>query len=369
MPFCTALTNHCCVDIRSNYRPCCHFDQQFNQEFSIFDFSFDEYKNSQFFINLKKEMEEGWASGCHKCEKVENQGIKSLRQNYNEKFSGIDDRLEFIDMSVSNTCNLTCKMCNDLYSSRWQSVLAKTNDPQSATIAKKIITKKEFSVSDVFYNLNLKHLKEIKYLGGEPFITKEIKDLFNFLRKENIIDKISFRCNTNCTVFPKKLISELLGFQSIRIDLSIDGIDELCNFVRTGKGWKEVSEVVEQWIQLRNLHQDKIRLNLHHTSNAYNLHQFDIIQKFAESKNLNFNYYILRNPIFLSYQVLPKEYILEIIRSKKLTKLSLIRYLRNLGSQDITLWNAFIDYTRKTDLILNTNISDTIPELSKYFTK
>lgn len=369
MPFCSALENHCCIDVRLNYRPCCHFIRSDNDEFPISQYSFEDYKNSDFFLKLKRDMAEGWADGCQKCQKFEDNGIKSLRQIYNEKFSGEADRLEFIDIALSNTCNLTCKMCNDTYSSRWQSILKKTDSKKFFNISQTSDIQEKFSISNIFKNLNLTDLKEIKYLGGEPFITKELKELLNFLKKENLIDKVSFRCNTNCTFFPQKILDDLTKFKNIRIDLSIDGIDDLCNFVRTGKDWMTVSSVVDKWINFRNIHKEKVLINLHHTSNAYNLHQLDIIKKFAQSKKINFNYYVLSEPNFLSHRVLPKKYILYLIESRQLTEPSIIRILLNQQPQDKILWNKFIEYTRKTDEMLKTDISNTIPKLFEYFTK
>lgn len=366
MPFCSALTNHCCIDVRSNYRPCCHFDQEHNQRFPVNLYSYEDYKSSDFFTELKNQMHEGWATGCFKCKHSEDRGIKSLRENYNEKFSGIPDRLEFIDISLSNTCNLTCKMCNNTYSSKWQSVVDKTNEMKVFNFTDNLSNKDNNSISKIFQNLNLDDLKEVKYLGGEPFITKEFRELIFFLKKRKIIDKISFRCNTNCTFFPNKILKDLLLFKNIRIDLSIDGIYDLCNFVRTGKDWKQVSNVVERWLEQRDINKDKIILNLHHTCNAYNLHQYDLIKNFAKEKNLKFNYYILSEPDYLNISILPKKYIYELIESKKLTNNKIIKVLLDRETLDENLWKRFVDYTKTTDRILETDIKTVIPELAKY---
>lgn len=366
MPFCSALENHCCIDVRLNYRPCCHFDQALNQRFPIHLYSYKDYKSSDFFTDLKKQMKEGWAPGCFKCKHAEDRGIKSLRENYNEKFSGQSDKLEFIDISLSNTCNLTCKMCNNTYSSKWQSILDKNGKMKDFGFPAVVKSKDEISVKHIFNNLRLDDLKEIKYLGGEPFITKEFKELINFLKKEKIIHKISFRCNTNCTFFPNKMLKDLLLFKSIRIDLSIDGINDLCDFVRTGKDWNQVSRVVDQWTHQRDINKEKITLNLHHTCNAYNLHQNNLIADFAKEKNLKFNYYILSEPNYLDISVLPKNYVYELIESKKLTDNKIIKILLDREKFDTDLWQKFVNYTKTTDKILKTDIKKVIPELAKY---
>lgn len=368
MPFCSALTNHCCINVRLNFRPCCHFDQEDHNNFSISDYSFEEYKNSKFFKNLKKEIETSWPDGCKKCKTAEDLGLKSLRQNYNEKFSGIDNQLEFLDISLSNVCNLTCKMCNNYYSSRWQAIIDKGVDLDKFNFDKNRQIEKIPSVSNLFKNIDLQHLKSIKYLGGEPFVTKEINEMIEFLKKANIIENVDFRCNTNCTVFPERIFEDLLKFKSIRIDLSVDGIYDLCNFVRTGKDWYQVLFTIEKWLEKYRLYKDKIIINLHHTSNAYNVHQFDLIKNFAKEKNIQFNFYILSTPQHLNYSVLPKNYINEIIESNELTDYKIIKILMNQKEQNLELWNKFVEYTTITDQLLKTDIHSTIPKLAKYIT-
>jgi MoaA/NifB/PqqE/SkfB family radical SAM enzyme len=204
----------------------------------------------------------------------------------------------------------------------------------------------------------------VKYLGGEPFITPELDDLIEFFTEKALIEKIDFRCNTNCTFYPKKLIDKLLRFKSLRIDLSVDGMDELCNFIRTGEAWGKVSEVIEQWLSLRDSNQ-RITLVLHHTSQALNLHQFDKIKKFAEDKKIHFSYSVLSHPRYLDFTVLPKSYVEDLIATETLIDKKLIDILKNTSYNNDNN-RKFVSYVRDTDRILKTDLKTVIPALHKY---
>jgi organic radical activating enzyme len=325
------------------------------------DLSFVDYKKTEFFLELEKGLKQGWPTGCHRCQNEESNGLISLRQRYNQRMSGEKDRLEFLELSISNHCNLTCKMCDNFSSSKWQTMLDTNPKLLDYDFGKDIIKNKDFSVNDIFKDLDLDFLNTVKYLGGEPFVTPELSDLIGFFEQRNIIDRINFRCNTNCTFYPRKLIDRLLQFKSVRIDLSVDGIDDLCNFVRTGEHWSKVSSVIDQWLAL-TASCDKVTLVLHHTSQALNIHQFDMIKEFAEQRQINFSYSILSHPRYLSFEVLPKEYIHHIIDKKILTDIKMIDILKNTAYDD-ECNRKFKSYIEDTDRILKTDINEVIPDL------
>ena len=66
-------------------------------------------------------METGWDDGCLECKQEETiLNRSSMRQNMNRSFTS--DKIEFVELSVSNQCNITCRMCNSTYSSKWAEV-------------------------------------------------------------------------------------------------------------------------------------------------------------------------------------------------------------------------------------------------------
>lgn len=365
MPFCSAITNHCCIGVKQNYKPCCRFVDE-ETPFYADEHTFSEYKKSKFFVELEKELEQGWPKGCVRCQQEEQQGLTSLRERYNNRMSGIRDRIEFIDISMSNSCNLTCKMCENVSSSKWQSVIDENKELLIYNFDKLPNLTKNLPIANIFgdKNINLDDLHTVKYLGGEPFITAELCDLIDFFNDKDLMGKINFRCNTNCTFFPKKLIDQLLKFKTLRIDLSVDGLGDLCNFIRTGKDWKTVNGVIQKWKDLRT-ENNKIALVLHHTSQALNIHQFDDIKRFAEENSFHFSYSLLHHPVYLDFTVLPKNYVNELISKGILIDKKIIEILSKTPYIKENK-DKFVNYLNDTDRILKTDLKKVIPLLHDY---
>jgi organic radical activating enzyme len=363
MPKCNALHNQRYIDIDLRHQPCCKFNIDSTPVFKITDMSVNEYKNINWFKNLKSQMETGWHPGCHQCEDDEKNGISSLRESYNRVFSGKEDSLEAIDIAISNECNLTCKMCSNRHSSKWASIHA-TNPIPELSFPNIPINPTKIRIEDLFKDVDLSILTQVKYLGGEPFITSDLYKLLEFLESKNICHQVRFKTTTNLTYFPKKFIEKLKKFKELELGLSVDGVGELCNFIRTGSDWSTVSSVLDQWMDVKKEF-FKLKPYLHHTSQAYNLHQFNEVKNFAESRNLYFHFSVLHEPGYLSYSALPKEYIQELIDSGKLTDKNLINSA--MGSKFNKEWFEKLKIvTKKTDAVLNTDIESVIPELAKY---
>jgi organic radical activating enzyme len=362
MPKCNALFNQRYIDIDLRHQPCCKFDIDSTPVFKITDMTIDEYNNSDWLKDLRSKMERGWHPGCHQCKDDEMNGIPSLRKDYNQVFSGKEDSLECIDIAISNECNITCKMCSNRFSSKWGDVYKK--NPVKELLFDASRQQPKIDIADLFKGVDLSNLTQVKYMGGEPFITPEIHEVIDFLESNGIVENITFKVNTNITYFPKKLVEKLKKFKALEIGLSVDGLGDLCNFIRTGSKWEVVTSVIDEWLNLRK----EIRIPrffLHNTAQAYNLHQFNEIKDFAISKNLHFHYSILHMPSHLSYSALPKEYIQELIDKGKLTDEKLISSA--MKSEFNKEWfNNLKILTKKTDEILGTDIETTIPELAKY---
>ena len=94
-------------------------------------------------------MEDGWDEGCLKCKKEEDMDNKSsMRQRLNKDFSG--SNIEFVEISVSNQCNITCRMCGPKFSSKW------------AEIDKVEVPKQDYST--LLDSIDLLHCKACKVL-------------------------------------------------------------------------------------------------------------------------------------------------------------------------------------------------------------
>ena len=250
MPFCSLLDSHICVTLPGLFRPCC---QAAGAEVGLENISHKEYVNLPVFQQVKDDMKDGWSTVCEKCRIDETNNVKSLRQQSNNEFT--KSGIQLIEISLSNFCNLSCKSCNSNSSSKWEDLLK--NNKELAPFFRQQPASK-ISLNKIFENVDLSNLKRIKYLGGEPFITPQTKELFNFLQEQNLIKGIELLINTNCTLYPEKWIDQLLQFKNVNIGLSIDGFEDSCDYARTGSNWKDLKQNIEKWVNLRNQYPTKI---------------------------------------------------------------------------------------------------------------
>ena len=172
---CSALYHH--INIRNDDRifPCCRFKKP------IAKFDGTLTLNSPEYDNIRKNFHKG-LSECQKCFDEEKTGIKSLRQEFNERYDCENIKLEHLEIGFDNICNLKCDPCWEDWS--WQFGDYKTTTP--------IV-----NVPDT--------INKITFLGGEPLHTSKHFDFLKNLNKTNI--EVIY--TTNGTIFPKKAWIEL----------------------------------------------------------------------------------------------------------------------------------------------------------------
>jgi len=360
MPKCNALDNHVCVDTDIRFRPCCVFRKRSGNTIEAGGLDWNTY-NLTFISDVKTAMETGWHAGCESCKLDEELGKESQRIQYNQLLTGVNNQIEFLDISFANECNLTCKMCGPPASSKWERLVTKHVDLKTYPYYQ-LNNYANRSVHNIIQSINFKHVTEIKLQGGEPFIGNSLELMLQEIKNKGSLENISLRTSTNCTAFPKSVVADLLKFKRVSIALSIDGIDELCNYIRTGCSWKKVYKVVKKWIELANTN-PQIDLNVSFTLQALNLHQFLVVKQWANDHNIRFNFDILKYPTELSIYSLPKDYIMELDSASALDD-ELIRLLVGTNYDPANL----LKLITKQDLAMKTSIEKTIPSLHKSLT-
>ena len=112
---CFATTNSVTINSDGSVVPCCKYHDDFAH---LDDFStLLNINQSKKFIELKRLHHFGISlPGCHGCDRDEKRNIESRRQNYNKRYTDDD---YYIDISLSNYCNLKCRTCIPELSTRW----------------------------------------------------------------------------------------------------------------------------------------------------------------------------------------------------------------------------------------------------------
>ena len=242
--------------------------------------NFSNFHNTFVKIQDRQKMLDGiWPDGgCNYCKKIEEASGFSDRLLHNKILNLVPPELELdntativsptiLEVFFDNTCNLSCLYC-DQYSS---SKIADENKKfgsfnKSGVILPILETKHTKNLAPEFWkwmDANFHTLKRFHFLGGEPFLQKELEFLIDFIDSHpnpecelNFISNLSISKNRLENYIEKfKKIVKLKKIKKLSITASIDcwGVEQ--EFVRYGlmlDVWEENFKYLleHRWITL-----------------------------------------------------------------------------------------------------------------------
>jgi len=207
-----------------------------------------------------KELRRAVANGerpnrCEVCWHNEDSGIVSNRQQWEhdnwETFNDLIDVNDdysvnnppyWVELKVSNFCNLKCIMCSTHSSYKRVAdldIISKyTQDGYETRLLRP---------TDLFASLNewpelWEHVHTLQFTGGEPIINKEHYTLLEGIPAEHK-KRIKLRYATNLSYIKFKkydLIKIWNEFKHVNIKVSMDGIGDVYNYIRQDGNWDTV---------------------------------------------------------------------------------------------------------------------------------
>jgi len=382
LPF-THLATHpngnvslCCV---SDHVNCASHAKTGGKVLSLNNSSIDEIFNSDYFKKTRLQMlanEEPYA--CRRCYEEEKKGIQSKRQaensNYLSSSTDIiaktqDDgtlvpEFKFIELRLGNVCNLKCRTCNPVSSSKWVVEYKKLNDDLTfVTDYSKIEPGVWYEDEDFWQELSKYSttLETVYINGGEPTL---VEKHFNFLTR--LIDmglnhQVTLWYNINLTLLPEKLLALWEKFDKVQLSLSIDDLEERNDYIRSGSNWKTTMDNLEK---LKNI--PKLNISICQTVSIYNIFYIDKFYEFFNDIELHLNW--CYDPDFLQPWILPqttKDIIIQKIKSSphinQYTANNIIETMK-LASDEVLL-QRFKTYNQKLDEYRSSKFSEIFPEL------
>lgn len=241
--------------------------------------------------NLRNDMREGRSNpGCHHCyNKEKNPSYVSVRQHFNSYYNtqniNLIDDIDFIEIRVSNYCNLKCIMCGP-YASSSISQECKKYENEYKDIGIVMSPKETIRWWDNTDTLDrvktiIANVSSINFAGGEPLIVPEVIDLLNALDPTRI-KKISF--NTNLTRVSDNFLLTISKFKFVAICVSLEGYGIHNDYVRFGSEWNDIENNINKLIELKN-----VRLSINHVLQHTSIFSLPDLIKFAGSINLPIN--------------------------------------------------------------------------------
>ncbi len=366
-----------CVTLGSQVVPCCQFEAKSIPPIHLKGetSSLEDILNSQTFQNLRDKSIRGEPiEGCHKCDSVEKSGLHSLRKWANECWPLQDNEelqispstVKYLEVFVGSVCNLKCVMCGPRLSTAWRADYQKLGWQFSEG--------KEEQVADYQSLLpQLSGLEEIKFVGGEPFLSQIHESLLMSISPE-AAKKVRLVYYTNATTMPKpEMIEKFKAFKEVHIWLSIDGYGALNEYIRFPSRWSVIDQNAREYLKL-STHIPSLQIGVHTTASLYNIfslapiHQwFEQLKKETQATSrLVWVIINLSHPEFLCVQHLPDSLKPKAIALQDTE----CRFQARLASvlkepSQPAFFKKFLDYTADLDRIRGVSLESVIPEFSK----
>ena len=255
-PICFAPWIHSYVGPSGERGLCCRSEEVTGHKES----SFDEFWNSSEMRSIRKTFIEGdfpekYCLQCKNAIHPDDKYFKSFNpdsptKELIKKCSDKSGRTSFtptyLDYRLSNICNLACRMCDSLFSSKIES---KANRLLPLTPKIKIDSDIQKKYEDEYYKIILRPgAKKLYFATGESLLQKEHWALIDYCISLNLAKDIKLSYNTNLS-YPleiiKKNISKFECFKSVDILVSFDAFGETGEFLRDGKNWNQFVKNLE----------------------------------------------------------------------------------------------------------------------------
>lgn len=154
------------------------------------------------------------------------------------------------DYRITNICSFTCRMCGPMLSSAWEAEerhnnpLFESNNPWATGNNRKAIRKfqKEVAVEELWAAIRERRISEIYWVGGESLDWPEHWAMMQYMVEHDIAKDVYVRYNTNLSKIEYdgiQLYSLLPYFRDWQICASLDGVDKIGEYIRTGLRYSE----------------------------------------------------------------------------------------------------------------------------------
>jgi len=191
--------------------------------------------------------------GCKTCVSRRNRGLptKWERAESRRRFSSFpvpydNPHLQFVEVAMTNHCNMNCAMCSMEYSSKWirpELEFRKQNsfrpyDPRwekSFSVSKSFVNQVEPIVEDLVYGIEL--------IGGEPLMVPETQFLLEMVAEKK--PDLPIYLITNFSILNDSLIEVLGKLKNLNLHLSIDGVGEIYEYIR-GFPYREIKNNLQK---------------------------------------------------------------------------------------------------------------------------
>lgn len=383
--WCPLAFNGIVVKTDGRYRSCCAASNdavEGNTQITRKTHNVDQAFNSNFFKQLRLNLENGVKDrNCSRCWEEEDLGLQSYRLKQIDKFkNNLDqnEKLQIVDLALSNQCNLKCRICQPNDSTTWIREFYDTD------IQDKTITLRQYQKSKTFYehtdssfanNLkeNIENIKYMSFYGGEPFLIKSTWDLLSYAVEYNFSKNIELVVNTNATIWDEDKEHLLCNFKQVELHLSIDGIENRFEYLRYPAKWKTAHDNINKMIKWRDALPFRRHVIIDCSVSVLNVWYVPELVSFCKNYNLDIYINIVLEPSHFAISNIPHHAKEEIIKYYEATLSQDQRNDQEIKKiygylsvdQSTGAWKNFIVEVNKRDQYRNEKFQETFAEFYK----
>ena len=278
----------------TNTSPCCMMFNSHNEGLQIANMNKktpDELFNSDVMRQLRKDALQGIRNpACDVCWKLEDNEQTSFRM-FSAPVSDeviANPNLDTLDITLSNVCNLRCRMCDVSNSNRLNIDFDKLEKQGTREEFAEITSNMAMKYDKLSANKsrqfkwlykNTDKIKTLKASGGEPFYDKNLIRLLQQYIKTGNAANTTLHFHTNATMIDDRVIDIIKHFKKNEHTFSIDGTGKVYEYIRHEANWDVLNKNIKHYAALDNI--DKIELNMVVT--AHNLHNVPDYVAWAKS--------------------------------------------------------------------------------------
>jgi MoaA/NifB/PqqE/SkfB family radical SAM enzyme len=224
-------------------------------------------------------------------------------------FKDIVPSIKWLAFHASNVCNLACRGCYSMLSSKWKKDEVKLG-----------INPYPLHDDDLFkFDLGLSNMNFITMFGGEPLIMKQNDQLMDLLNNSKDINNKILQYYTNATILPnKKTLGVWKKIKKLQLFISIDGYGAHNDYFRHGSKW----DIVSKNITVFQNYASKYNWDVKTTTviNIYNVRNLNLLHNWLCEMGLDNNqitYNLCIYPQELDIRNLPAGYKEKIVSEYK----------------------------------------------------
>jgi MoaA/NifB/PqqE/SkfB family radical SAM enzyme len=362
---CPLLWSHLVIQSNREVSLCCQSETSVgNADKSELN---DIFNNESFNSVRQSMLNNKWHESCKTCRKHEGLGMRSMRQELlklkqKEFFTTYVDDLQIrsLDLKADNVCNFRCRICNSTSSS---AIAAETNKANNIKESVQVSWSKfnQTSYTQIFDLMpNLTHLD---LYGGEPMLSKSLKEIVRYAVVNGYAKNISLHYNTNGSIYDSEIIDLWKHFKEINVQLSIDNVGKRFELERAGGIWQEVENNIKQ---IKSLDLPNLSMGIWTTVSIMNILYLDDIINWAKEVDIPITNFspVLPHTKGLSFRCLTANARKAILEKYANTNLPIINMIKDLNPNELKSSNEFIEYTQKFDQLRNERFSETHSEIA-----